>query len=1037
MRTNLFKWFCVTVSLIGSCCISAQCPTTEDYIQFNSQAEVNQFLVDYPNCTSIDGRLIIGSNNTSDITDLTPFQNLISTKGLLIQSTSLTNLNGLQNFTSIDGELAIRYNNNLTDLSALGGITEIATLDIDGNGALVSMQGLNIENVLSSVEITQNPALVNLNGLESLTDINDLLEIRMNNALVNIDGLNNLTQVGSLSVVFNSSLTNLDGLSALETLTGSAITPGVNISFNASLTSLEGLSQLTTIQNSTLQITSNNSLTSLSGLENIDPSSITHLYLTSSQQLSTCNVQSICDYLSANGQATISGNSVGCNSIEEVEYFCEEATNCPTGDVVFTTQAEVDSFLATYPSCTTIFGDLQIGVAEGTSNINDLSGLENIELIVGGLTIKNTSLVNLVGLNSLVQMGGDFVIEGNDVLSNLQALTTLTSINSSALIINDNNALTTLSGLNNIDSQSITSLTLSSSQNLSTCDVNSICSYISTFGAVYTISGNAIGCNSFEEVLEACQDTLPNCPTADIQFLSQAQVNHFAIQYPDCTIINSSVNVGGTSVTDISDLEPLSNLTRINGSFSIDKTSLVNLNGLENITQLGNFQAIYNNELQSLQGLNGLTTVFSGFTIQSNPLIENLQGVNSLLVVGDLSIQSNENLNSLEGLNNLMAVNSPAGATASVSQNTALIDLAGLESLQEINGTLRVDSNESLISLDGLENLQTLADNLEIKSNLNLQSIESLSGLIEVPFLLHIGSNPELESLQGLQNLGSTFVLNISGNHSLTNLEGLNSLSSVLDIIIYDNDGMTSLEGLDNLSLAEGNVELSQNELLNNIENLSNLSIIGGLIIQENPSLVSLEGLNNITKIGTDWPGLLGIANNALVNSLEPLSNLTNLNTGFLFVLGNPALTSLNGLENIIPSTLSYVEITSSPSLSICNVQSICEYLSNGGDHVIQANTTGCNSSEEILALCELSVEEINDTNQITLYPVPTKQILNVSLQNSAKIETVNVYDMTGKLVLSSNNSDAKIDLSVLNAGAYLVSVKTNKGTHTEKIIKK
>ncbi|SMC42204.1 T9SS type A sorting domain-containing protein [Moheibacter sediminis] len=1037
MRTNLFKWFCVTVSLIGSCCISAQCPTIDGYLQFNSQAEVNQFLVDYPNCTSLDGRLIIGSNNTSDITDLTPFENLTSVKGLLIQSTSLTNLVGLENLIDDDGELAIRYNNSLTDLSALGGITEVSTLDIDGNAVLVSLEGLNIGTVQSSVEITQNPALVNLHGLENLTEISDLLEIRLNNSLVTVDGLNNITKIGSLSIVFNNSLTNLDGLNALESFTGSAITPGLNISFNASLTSLEGLSQLTTILNSTLQINSNNLLTSLSGLDNIDPSSITHLYLTSSQQLSTCNVQSICDYLSGNGQATISGNSVGCNSIDEIEYFCEEATNCPTGDVILTTQAEVDLFHTTYPDCTTIFGNLYIGIAEGTSNINDISGLENIERIVGGLTIENTSLTNLTGLNALVQMGDDFVIAGNDLLQNLQAFNSLTSINYSALIIYENNSLTSLSGLDNIDPGSITDLTLSSSQNLSTCDVNSICTYISTFGATYSISGNATGCNSFDEVLEACQDTLPTCPSQDIQFLSQAELDHFVVQYPDCSILNASIKIGGTSVTDIYNLEPLSNLTRINGSLSVDKTSLVNLNGLENLTQTGNFQALLNDQLQSLEGLDNLTTVIGGFTIQSNPLIVNLQGINSLLVVGDLGITSNESLSSLEGLNNLIAVNSPGGATASISQNPALIDLTGLENLQAVNGTLRVDSNASLISLDGLENLATLADNLEIKSNPNLQSIESLTGLTEVPFLLQISSNPELESLQGLQNLVSTYVLNIGTNHSLTNLEGLNSLESVLDIVIYDNDAMVSLEGLNSLSNVMGQIELSQNQLLNNIEKLSNISIAEGLIIQENPSLVSLEGVNNISRLGIEWPGLLGIANNGLVNSLEPLSNLINLNTGYLFVYGNPALTTLSGVDNIIPSSMSYVEITASPGLSVCNVPSICGYLSNGGEHIINGNTTGCNSSEEILELCELSMQEMNDADQITFYPVPTKQILNISIKNSTKIESVNVFDLTGKLVLNSNNSDSKINLSHLNSGTYLISVKTNKGIHTEKIIKK
>lgn len=1037
MRQILFNWFCVIISLTGSCCISAQCPTFEDYIQFNSQAEVNQFLIDYPNCTSIEGRLIIGSNNTSDITDLNPLQNLISTQGLLIQSTSLTNLEGLENLTSNNGELAIRYNNNLTDLSALGGVREVFSLDIDGNNVLTSIEGLNLETINSYVEITQNPSLVNLEGLEALTQIPDHFEIRLNSALTSLQGLQSLNQIGALSITFNNSLTNVDGLSSLISLTGATNSSGINISNNANLISLQGLSQLNDISNSTIQISSNSSLTSLAGLDNINPNSITNLWITSSQDLSTCNVSSICDYLSAGGTATISGNSVGCNSVQEVEEFCEGSAGCYDGDVYLVQQNQVELYAEWYPDCTTIYGDLYIGTEEGTANINDLSGLQNIENITGSIIIKNTSLNNLSGLNSLVQIGGDLVISGNDNLQEIEALSALTTISASSIIIEGNDALTSLSGLDNINPESITGLTLSSSQNLSTCDVESICTYISTFGSEYTISGNAVGCNSFEEVLEACQGILLTCPAVDTQFLSQEELDHFVIQYPNCSTFNGNLRIGGTSVTDISDLEALNNLTQINGSLSIEKTSLINLNGLENLNQTGNLQVLLNDQLESLDGLDNLSNVIGGFTIQSNPSLFNFESLHSLLTVYDLNIIGNESLSSLEGLNNLMATTNPDGGTTSISNNSSLIDLKGLESLQQISGILRIDSNENLSSLDGLENLQLLTDNLEIKSNPNLQSIESLTGLTEVPFLLQISTNPELESLQGLQNLVSTYIFDISGNHSLVNLDGLNSLESAVDIIISDNDGMTSLEGLNSLFNVTGKVDIYGNELLNNIENLSNLEIVGALLIHDNPSLVSLQGTHNINTIGYEWPGSLAIYGNPLLSSLEPLTNLETLNGGYLFIQNSPGLTNLNGLGNIDPDSMMYLEIITSQNLSACNVPSICSYLSNGGEHVIDGNATGCNSSEEILDLCELSIEEISDENQITLYPVPTNQILNISVQNSTKIESVNVYDMTGKLVLSSINFESKINISHLNSGTYLVSVKTNKGIHTEKIIKK
>jgi hypothetical protein len=64
-------------------------------------------------------------------------------------------------------------------------------------------------------------------------------------------------------------------------------------------------------------------LTSLSGLDNVDADSVTDLFIVMNGNLSTCAVQSICDYLAApNGSVSIYGNASGCDSLEEVESAC-------------------------------------------------------------------------------------------------------------------------------------------------------------------------------------------------------------------------------------------------------------------------------------------------------------------------------------------------------------------------------------------------------------------------------------------------------------------------------------------------------------------------------------------------------------------------------------------------------------------------------------------------------------------------------------------------------------------------------------------
>lgn len=92
---------------------------------------------------------------------------------------------------------------------------------------------------------------------------------------------------------------------------------------NPVLTSLSGLGNLNSIAG-VLSVIDNDALTSLSGLDNLIATSIEGLIIYNNAALSTCEVQSICDFLEASPDATveISGNYTGCNSIAQVEFAC-------------------------------------------------------------------------------------------------------------------------------------------------------------------------------------------------------------------------------------------------------------------------------------------------------------------------------------------------------------------------------------------------------------------------------------------------------------------------------------------------------------------------------------------------------------------------------------------------------------------------------------------------------------------------------------------------------------------------------------------
>jgi hypothetical protein len=81
-----------------------------------------------------------------------------------------------------------------------------------------------------------------------------------------------------------------------------------------------------------------------------------------------------------------------------------------------------------------------------------------------------------------------------------------------------------------------------------------------------------------------------------------------------------------------------------------------------------------------------------------------------------------------------------------------------------------------------------------------------------------------------------------------------------------------------------------------------------------------------------------------------------------------------------------------------------------------------------------------NTTNvnaaQLSVYPNPATDILNISLSNGTRIETVNIYNVSGKLVNNFKLNGNQIDISQLNNGVYMVEVLTANGSYKTKFVK-
>lgn len=308
----------VVISILIQLNASSQCPP--DDITFVTQEEIDKFQIDFPNCTAIDGDVTI---NGDDITNLDGLSVLTSISGYLYINNcpTLISITGLSGLTNIGGYLNIWSCPILPSLTGLENVPSIGGyLVIAGNDSITSLSGLdNITSVDGYLSIWFNDMLKNLSGLDNLSSIGGSIEIISNDTLESLVGLENVTYIDSYLVIEdNKYLTSLDGLNNLTSISGY-----LDIYNNDILPSLTALENLTSIIG-VLSIRNNYLLTSLAGLDNIEATSIIELAFYYNYILSTCEVQSVCDYLAIpGGNVDIHNNATGCNTQLEVETACD------------------------------------------------------------------------------------------------------------------------------------------------------------------------------------------------------------------------------------------------------------------------------------------------------------------------------------------------------------------------------------------------------------------------------------------------------------------------------------------------------------------------------------------------------------------------------------------------------------------------------------------------------------------------------------------------------------------------------------------
>ena len=202
--------------------------------------------------------------------------------------------------------------------------------------------------------------------------------------------------------------------------------------------------------------------------------------------------------------------------------------------------------------------------------------------------------------------------------------------------------LSSLNGLDNITQ--VDYFRMNNNPNLSECAIESVCNHLS---ATYAYS-NKTGCNSSAEIAADCSGPAQACLPDGILFTSQQQIDSFAINYPDCTVIAGDVTIREDSLTPITSLSGLSQINHIDGALTIqDNTALTYLSGLHFLLSARGGLDINNNEaLENIQALYSLRDVTGELIIRNNATLERLEGLDNIFgdSINALHIYDNPNL---------------------------------------------------------------------------------------------------------------------------------------------------------------------------------------------------------------------------------------------------------------------------------------------------------------------------------------------------------------------------------------------------------
>ncbi len=469
------------------------------------------------------------------------------------------------------------------------------------------------------------------------------------------------------------------------------------------------------------------------------------------------------------------------------------------------------SVLSGVPNLTRCLGDFKLE----NSRVTDLTGLEALETIGGGLTLNyNYLLTSFNGLTNLDSILGRFYITKNNKLTTTQGVVALRSIGSLEILRNDKLAMIDFPTLSYVKS----SITVE--------DSDSIKNFLPGMPSLIELNGYLQVYNT------------PIESFLGLESLVKIKSGLYALLCPDFTgfygLENLDTIEGTMSLSQchmVTDFEGISSLKTVNDLNIINNLRLKNVNCFSQLTSAKNITIKECDSLVSIDSLHNITSVTDVLTLKDNPLLASLNGLENLALAEAISLFNLPKLTSVSPLSKIKVLHE-----GFLVYNTGIKDFTGMSQLDSINELFYVQYCDSLESFNGLSNLKFIGSDFIVSNDSNLVDMTGLSSLTTITDLIEIYENPKLVSIEGLENL---------------------AISVDADVEIYDNDLLTFCaitSVCDYLALNPGGSDIYDNatgcdnetEIQNECSVTSVVDIKATFTVYPNPfnNYLTVEGMN-------------------------------------------------------------------------------------------------------------------------------------------------------------------------------------------------